>query len=206
VSDETGKTVDFYYGLSSRYSYLAHTQLAGIAERTGATVVWKPLFTPDLMDKCGLNPFASAPPSGAYDVAYRLRDVGRWAGHYGIPYTEIDGRLEGDRRLFSLAAVAGAALGQAEAMSRTIFKAMFQSDRRSLTDLELVDLAVATGLDSRAYAEALTSPATEALHTKHIDDAISAGVFGAPTFVCEGHLWFGNDRLVLLEEWLKANN
>jgi len=205
-ANETGRTVDFYFGLSSRYSYLAHSQLAGIAERTGATFVWKPLFVPELMNKRQQNPFASAPPSGAYDVAYRLRDVGRWADHYGIPYNEIDGRLEGNRRLFSLAAVAGAALGAAEAMSRAIFKAMFQSDRRSLTDLELVELAVATGLDSRAYAEALTSPDTEALHTQHIDEAIAAGVFGAPTFVCEGHLWFGNDRLVLLEEWLRANS
>ena len=200
----TAKTVEFYYGLSSRYSYLAHTQLAGIAERTGANFVWKPCFIPDLMNTRAQNPFASAPPSGAYDVAYRLRDVGRWADHYRIPYIEIDGRLEGDRRLFSLAAVAATALGEAEAMSRAIFKAMFQSDRRSLTDLELVELAVATGLDSRAYAQALTSPDTEALHTKHINDAIAAGVFGAPTFVCEGHLWFGNDRLVLLEEWLVA--
>ena len=200
-----GKTVDFYFGLSSRYSYLAHTQLEGITERTGATFVWKPLFTPDLMNKQGQNPFASAPPSGAYDVGYRLRDVARWARHYGIPYIEIDGRLEGDRRQFSLAAVAGAALGKAEAMSKAIFAAMFQSERRSLTDMELVEIAVAIGLDSKGYSEALTSPQTEVLHTSHIESGIAAGVFGAPTFICEGHLWFGNDRLVLLEEWLAAN-
>lgn len=201
-----GKTVEFYFGLSSRYSYLAHTQLGGIAERTGATFVWKPFFTPDLMNKRQQNPFASAPPSGAYDVDYRLRDVARWADHYNIPYIEIDGRLEGDRRLFSLAAVAGAALGQSEAMSKAIFAAMFQSERRSLTDQDLVELAVAMGLDAKAFAEALTSPATEALHAQHMEEGIAAGVFGAPTFICEGNLWFGNDRLVLLEEWLTANS
>lgn len=206
TSHNGGKTVEFYFGLSSRYSYLAHTQLDGIADRTGATFIWKPLFTPDLMNKRQQNPFASASPSGAYDVDYRLRDVARWANHYDISYIEIDGRLDGDRRLFSLAAVAGAALGQAEAMSKAIFSAMFQSERRSLTDLELVDLAVATGLDAKAYADALTSPATEALHAQHIDEGIAVGVFGAPTFICEGNLWFGNDRLVLLEEWLTAQS
>jgi len=199
------KTVDFYFGLSSRYSYLAHTQIDAIARRTGATFVWKPLFSPDMMNRRGQNPFAVAPPSGAYDVDYRLRDVRRWAAHYGIPYHEIDGRLEGDRRLFSLAAVAGAALGKAEEMSRAIFAALFQSERRTLTDLELVELAVATGLDAAAYAQALTAPETEALHDSHIDEAIAAGAFGVPTFVCKGNLWFGNDRLVLMEEWLSTS-
>jgi len=204
----TAKTVSFYFGLSSRYSYLAHTQLAGIAARTGARFEWKPLYSPDLMDRRGQNPFAVPPPSGVYDAAYRLRDVRRWAGFYGIPYSEPDGRLVGDRRLFSLAAVAGAYLGEAEAMSRAIFAAVFHDTRTALPDAGLpdtglVDLAVSLGLDETAYAEALVAPETRTLHDRHIDEALAAGVFGVPAFVCEGQVWFGNDRLVLLEAWLK---
>ncbi len=200
----SGKQVDFYFGLSSRYSYLAHTQLEGIAARTGATFVWKPFFSPDLMTKRGQNPFATAPPSGTYEVSYRLRDVARWAEHYGIPYIEIDGRLEGDRRLFSLAAVAAATLGAAEPTARAIFREMFQTQRTALTPTDLTRIAVSVGLDAAAFANTLTSAETEAHHARTIDEAISAGVFGAPTFICEGNLWFGNDRLVLLEEWLKT--
>ncbi len=200
----TNAIVDFYFGLSSRYSYLAHSQIERIAAVTGAQFNWKPFFGPALMDKREQNPFAGPAPSGIYDVAFRLRDVRRWAGHYAIPYLEIDGRLQGDRRLFSHAAVAGAAMGQAEAMSRAIFKAMFVEERDALAKADFIELAGKVGLDEAAYAQALEAPETQALHDRHIDDAIAAGVFGTPTFVCEDELWFGNDRLVLLEEWLLA--
>lgn len=198
--------VDFYFGLSSRYSYLAHTQINRLSKEYKVTFNWKPLFSPDLMDRRGQNPFMMAPPSGAYDVDYRLGDVRRWAGFYAIPYVEIDGRLEGDRRLFSHAAVAGAWFGKAEEMSRAIFARMFTTKATTLTADDLAALAAEIGIDPAAFKTALDAPDTQALHDAHIDDAIAVGAFGVPTFVCDGQLWFGNDRLVLLEKWLQQRS
>jgi 2-hydroxychromene-2-carboxylate isomerase len=100
-----GEKVDFFYGIGSRYSYLAAMRIGWLEAETGATVRWRPLYSGRLMDLRGQNPFAGAPPSGQYDPAYRTRDVERWARFYGIPFRDPDWQALDWPRL-ALAAVA----------------------------------------------------------------------------------------------------
>ena len=75
---ETMATVDFIYGLGSRYSYLAATQLARIERETGATFRWRPLSSSRLIGRRADDPFA-AKAGGQYDWDYRRRDSEAWA-------------------------------------------------------------------------------------------------------------------------------
>src|SRR5918996_842066 len=68
--------VEFFYGIGSRYSYLASTQLDRLAAETGYRIRWRPLFSGDLFAARGRNPFTGEPASGQYDWAYRRRDAG----------------------------------------------------------------------------------------------------------------------------------
>jgi 2-hydroxychromene-2-carboxylate isomerase len=84
------RQVDFYFGLGSRYSYLAATQVPRIARETGAHFVWRPLYSRVLIARAGRDPFAADGRRGQYEPAYRTKDAQRWARCYGVPYAEPD--------------------------------------------------------------------------------------------------------------------
>src|SRR6476660_1441910 len=82
-TDRHGVTVDFYYSIGSRYSYLAASQIDALERDTGCHVEWHPLNSHALITGSGRNPFDGAPVSGQYDWSYRERDARRWAAFYG---------------------------------------------------------------------------------------------------------------------------
>ena len=193
--------VDFFYGLGSRYSYLASTQLDRLSAETGCRIRWRPLYSGDLFEARGANPFAGKPVSPQYDWAYRRRDAERWAACYGVPYREPED-VRFDPRRLALAATAAARLGAVEAFSRRVFEALFAHGTSPLDDDACARLAVQAGLAEKAFRIALEQPATAAALRATIEDAARLGVFGVPTFVLNGELYFGNDRLVLLRHAL----
>jgi 2-hydroxychromene-2-carboxylate isomerase len=193
--------VDFFYGLGSRYSYLASTQLARLAAETGCRVRWRPLFSGDLFAAHGRDPFAGAPASGQYDPAYRRRDAERWAAYYGVPYRE-PGDVRFDPRRLALACTAAARLGAVESFSRCLFHGLFVDGVPRLDDDACVTLAQDAGLDPVAFRRALEQPETAAALTATVAAAVALAVFGVPSFVLGDEVFFGNDRLVMLRHAL----
>jgi 2-hydroxychromene-2-carboxylate isomerase len=193
--------VRFYYGLGSRYSYLASTQILRLAAETGCTVQWRPLYSGDLFAARGADPFAGPPVSGQYEWAYRQADAEAWADYYGVPYREpLDVRFE-PRRL-ALAATAAARLGAVEAFSRALLQALFVRGTSPLDDAACVRIGAAAGLDGAAFRDAIAAPATAQALAATLAAALADGVFGVPSFVAAGRLVFGNDRLPILRHML----
>ena len=139
VGGEMAAIVDFYYGLGSRYSYLAATQIDALEREHGARVAWHPLTSGALMDMRRQNPFRGEPVSGQYDWAYRRRDAEDWANLYGVPFIEPVGRIEFDRDLPALACLAAKRLGEEVAYSREMFRMMFAEERTRLTRDDALD-------------------------------------------------------------------
>ena len=197
-------TVDFIYGLGSRYSYLAASQLDRITRQTGATFLWRAIDSSVLTSRRRHDPFAPG-GDGQYDWAYRRRDAEAWAAFYGVPYREPVGRLDYPRGLAPLAARAAGRQGAIEAMSRCIFGLIFIDDRASFGREDLIEAAEGLGLDVTRFARDLDDPALAREHEDDIARAAAQGAFGVPTFVLEdGRMFWGNDRLVLLEAALKG--
>ena len=194
-------TVDFYYGLGSRYSYLASTQLDRIAAETGCRFDWRPLKSGVLQELRGGSPFHGEPPSGQYEWPYRQHDAEAWAAYYGVPYREpVDFRV--DPAYLALAATAAKQLGAVEVYSRRLFEAIFV-EGRALAESDLVDLAENAGLDAVAFRAQLDDPATAETHEAALQAAHRRGAFGVPTFFLGERMFWGNDRLVLLEHALR---
>jgi 2-hydroxychromene-2-carboxylate isomerase len=198
---EPPAAVDFYYGLGSRYSYLASTRIAGLAAETGCRVRWRPLYSADLFAARGADPFQGAPVSGQYDFAWRRADAEAWAEYYGVPYREpVDVRFDG-RRL-ALAATAAGRLGAVERFSRGLFEAAFVRGLSPLDDAALGNIAAEVGLNRSAWAKEFALPETAQALAATLRDALTAGVFGVPSFVVAGRVVFGNDRLPILRHLL----
>jgi 2-hydroxychromene-2-carboxylate isomerase len=195
------RPVDFYYGLGSRYSYLASTQIARLEADTGCKVRWRPLYSADLFAARDANPFQGAPVSGQYAWDYRRFDAKCWADYYGVPFREPDD-VDADWRLLAFAATAADRLGAAEAFSRTLFEAVFVRTTSPLDASACTRLAAEVGLDETAFGKALESPETATAHAATIADALAAGVFGVPSFVVGGQVYWGNDRLPIVRHVL----
>ncbi|HEY7688551.1 MAG TPA: DsbA family protein [Dongiaceae bacterium] len=195
--------VDFFYGIGSRYSYLAATQMGRLAADTGAAVRWRPLFSTQLMQRRGMDPFKGAPASGQYDAAYRTRDVSMWADYYGIPFRDADWDALNWQRL-ALSAVAADRLGAAGPYTLRLYDGVFGDGMLPMADADLAAIAGQSGLDGGKLVALIDDPATQDHHERNLADAIAAGVFGVPAFVTGGQMFWGNDRLLLLRHHLGA--
>jgi 2-hydroxychromene-2-carboxylate isomerase len=193
--------VDFFYGLGSRYSYLASTQITRLEAEAGCRVRWRPLFSGDLFAARGRDPFAGAPVSGQYDRAYRRRDAERWAAYYGVPYREPED-VRFDPHRLALACTAAARLGAVVAFTRCLFQALFVAGVSPLDVDACVTLARNAGLDPACFRGALDQPETAAELAATVTEAVARGVFGVPSLVLGDEVYFGNDRLVLLRHAL----
>lgn len=198
------KIVVFYYSIGSRYSYLASTQLAQLATDTGCRFEWVPLNSIDLMKRLGRSPFEGTPVSGQYDWAYRERDAQRWAALYGVPFVEPRGRIEFDPRFLALACTAAKRLGKVEEFSRALFFAMFVEPLRSIDEQECIRRAAACGIPPDVFGPALNHAETAEKLEAVTAEACKAGIFGVPSFLAGQELFWGNDRLMLLREYLRT--
>lgn len=194
--------VPFYLGLGSRYSYLAATRLERIESRTKCQFEWLPLQSGELIRRAnrGQSPFDGERISGQYDWTYRQRDAQAWARFYGVPYKEpVDFRI--DPSDLAKACWAAEADGKLKAMSWRIFHAVFVEARIVSRDV-LGELASEIGLVGSELIASLDAPEVVAKHDAILDRAIKDGAFGVPSFILAGQIFWGNDRLPLVEHFL----
>ena len=118
-------TINFYYSIGSRYSYLASTQIDSLARETGCHVDWHPINSVRLIAQREHNPFEGKPISAQYEWIYRELDAQRWAKLYKVPYVEPRGRVNFDSELLARACTAAKRLGKVEEYSHSLFAAMF---------------------------------------------------------------------------------
>ncbi len=189
--------VDFFFGLGSRYSYLAASQVERIEARHNCRFLWKPLASGALMDRRGANPFHGAPPSGQYEWNYREYDAKGWASFYGIPFRE-PAEFKVEPSVPALACLAADKQGALVRCCRLLFQMIF-ADGVALDAAAIDALPGRLGLDAAIFRRDLDSSQTRKQHDAQLDDAARRGAFGVPTFFVGDRMFWGNDRLVLLE-------
>ena len=195
-----GRTVEFFYGVASRYSYLAATRIAALEAETGCTVVWRPICSADLIVANGADPFDGGEVSGQYGWPYRRHDAENWAEFYGVPYLEPDFD-DYDPRDLARACGAADRLGAVATFSHGLFHAVFVDGGR-VDGARLAAIAEAAGLDGATFSEALADPTIDDEMAATVTDAHRRGAFGVPTFFVAEHMFWGNDRMVLLRHFL----
>ena len=195
-------TVDFYLGLGSRYSYLAASQVDRIEKTHGCRFVWKPIASAELMDRRGGNPFRGEPLSGQYDWGYREYDARCWADYYGIPFREPVA-FSTDPVMLALACLAADGQGALVRCCRLLQQLIFV-EGVAIDEATIAGLAGRLGLDGRAFQHDLQAAETRVRHDSLLDEAKARGAFGVPTFFLGDRMFWGNDRLVLLEAALSG--
>ncbi|MFZ2870642.1 2-hydroxychromene-2-carboxylate isomerase [Zavarzinia sp.] len=199
-------TIDFVFGASSRYSYLAVSQLPKLAAEFGVRFRWRPVTTIALVRQArggGSTPFDGAPPAKQYDFAWRRLDAEAWAALYGIPFREPHGRVKYDAAQLNLGCVAADVMGRIEAFVPALQHEIFVTDRAGeIGRADIVNVARGIGLDPAAFETLLDDAGTKAAAQAIQDEAVAKGAFGVPTFLVDGKVIWGNDRIPLLKHHL----
>jgi 2-hydroxychromene-2-carboxylate isomerase len=183
------KQLEFFFDLSSPYSYLAATQVPALAARTGAKVAWKP-FVLTAVFKASKN---NGPVVSPEKARWSLADLSRWAAQYGVPFKMS--------RYWPINAIKAMRLicaaddeGKAGEASLAAFDAVWADEKDITTDDELRAIARAAELTLDPLA-AIEQPAIKDRLRAYGDDAIRRGAFGAPAMFVGDELFWGNDRL-----------
>ena len=208
LSMATKSSITFYYSIGSRYSYLACTQIEQLERDSGCEVDWVSVDGTELRALSSSEVFVGEAASGQYRSPYREQDLEDWARFYDVPYREPpseNGKIwwrgmdVSAFRLWARAAAAGKRLGSGAAYSRSLVDAIFASGVWPIDEAVCVDLAKEVGLSKSEFSTTLRDPRTETDVSAYSQQAHEAGAFGVPTFVYKGHMFWGNDRIVLLK-------
>jgi 2-hydroxychromene-2-carboxylate isomerase len=192
------RTLEFYFDYGSPYSYLADTQVEAIAQRTGSTLVRKPMLLGGVFKATGNHSPAELPQKSAWSAF----DMPMWARHYGVPF---------QRNPFfpvnTLALMRGAAAAQIdgsfERYHPAVFKAMWV-EGRNLNDMkEVAAVLTSAGLDAARFGARIQDQDVKDRLKATTEEAVARGVFGAPTCFVDKMMFFGNDRLPFVEMALK---
>ena len=194
--------LEFFFDYVSFYSYLASTQVEAVAQRSGAELVWRPFLLGAVMKVTGSTPVVGDPHKGPYAV----KDVADWARHYGLPEVKLpDGFPFRTVTLMRLALVAlehgGGAISR---LTHAAYRAAFAEARDPSDPAVTEALLREAGLEPAAALARAEAPDIKDALRRNTDEALARGAFGAPTFFVNGtDMYFGNDRLVLVERALQ---
>ena len=194
------RVVRFYFDFVSPYSYLAATQVEALAERTGATLDYRPIHVGTLMARVGNRPTSI---ECAAKRNYSMSDLARWAKRLGVPVVmnPLFGKL--DTRPLLTATIAAKEMGHEQAAAKALFAGMWVERSDFADDHTVIALLERHAVPDAARIVALGKERREALAAL-IDAAEADGAFGVPSFFYAGQLFFGNDRMMFLEEALAS--
>ncbi len=188
----------FWFDLHSPWAYLAARRIDAIGKRHKTAVAWRPFQLPRLIERInGRRPLEE----NAAFVNWFQQDLQGWAEiedviiRYHPQYP-----LPNSRAL--RACLYASDQGRTDALALALFKAYWQ-DEEDISDLSVIErIASASGFDGEAAAAAATDAQYKARLEANTDAAIERGLFGTPTVECGERLFFGFDRLPLLERHL----
>jgi 2-hydroxychromene-2-carboxylate isomerase len=153
----------------------------------------------------GLDPFAGEPVSGQYNWVYRERDARRWADYCGIPFREPP-RHDLDFQLLARAATAAAHLGRAAEYGWRLCATVYGSGVWPVDERACVHIAEELGLAAADFRAVLHAASTARTLASTAEEACHRGAFGVPTFFYGSEMFWGNDRLVILEHFLQKQS
>ncbi|HXC49651.1 MAG TPA: 2-hydroxychromene-2-carboxylate isomerase [Candidatus Limnocylindrales bacterium] len=194
--------LEFFYDCSSPWTYLAFHRIEDLARRCNATLVWRPFLVGGVFNTVNGSVYEQRANPVMPKLRWYVKDLQDWAAFYGI-------RI-GQPPVFPVNSVKAmrAALvvepdGLLPTWSRRVFEAYWGELRDISQDDVLRSIAVDVGVDADELLKAIAEPAVKDRLRANTEELIARGGFGSPTmFIDKDDMYFGNDRLVLVEHAL----
>jgi 2-hydroxychromene-2-carboxylate isomerase len=191
------RVIDYYFTPASPWAYLGHDRFAAIARDAGVRVDVKPMDIGRVFATSGGLPLAKRAPQRQ---AYRLVELRRWSEWLGVPIN-LQPKFhpfKADPAVYWILAAAEVDSTRALAFCGAVGRAFWAEERNPADAATLAELARASGLDAAAIGERAANPEIVSYYDTLTQQAIDVGVFGAPTYLYQGEMFWGQDRLDFL--------
>lgn len=196
--DPAKRTIEVYWDFSSPFAYLGQSQIERLAALASARVVWRPVLLGGLLRAVG----SPTVPIATFSEAKRrhvVLDLGRWAAYWRVPF-QFPAKFP-IRSVRALRVWLALPEERRDAYRAAVFRAYWEEGRDIEDDAVLAECIGDDALSKQAFAAADTDAVKEQLRGA-TEAAAARGVFGVPTFVVNGELYWGQDRLELALEAL----
>ena len=197
------KEIQFWFSIGSTYTYLSVTRIGAVAQETGASFSWQPFSVRKIMREMDNVPF---PPSKKVKVDYMWRDIERRAQDYGFsaqvpapyPLAEFD--------LANRVAVLAMQEGWCEDYVQATYRRWFLDGEEAGGEPNLPQTLSEIGQDRARVLDLANSPDLEAAYLEQTARAQELRIFGSPSFIVDGELFWGDDRLEDAIRWAQRSD
>lgn len=190
-------TIDFWFTVGSTYTYLTVSRLHMAEAASGIRFRWRPFNARAIMQEMNNVPFATKP----IKLAYMWRDVERRASKYGLPIKVPAPYPLKNFDLASRIAVLGEMEGWCPDYVRASYRRWFIEGKEVGTEPNLSESLREIGQDPDRVIEAANAEPVGRAYDDNTIEARRLSIFGAPTFVARGELFWGDDRLEDAIDW-----
>ena len=188
--------IDFWFSIGSMFTFLTVMRIDRVEDMTGIRFVWRPFSVKDIMIEMDNRPM-----SKPTKLAYMWRDLHRRAELYGFAF---EGEAPYPLKNFDLAnrvAIVGAREGWCADYVRATYRRWFVEHQECGMEPNLSDSLREIGEDPRRVIALAESDEVAGAYRAETDTARKLGIFGAPTFVARGEVFWGDDRLEDAVAW-----
>ncbi|WP_434618070.1 2-hydroxychromene-2-carboxylate isomerase [Tabrizicola sp. M-4] len=191
--------IDYFFTVISPWVYLAGDRLERIAARHGATIRYIPLDGPALFPRTGGQVLADRHQSRK---DYRLQELARWSRKLGMkldlhPFFFPVNPAPASYAVIAAQAAGGGNLpGLVQAFPRAVW-----AEGRNIAEDDVVKQILAENGFDPAIADRGMFAAADT-YVRNLDEAVSRGVFGLPFYITGGEMFWGQDRLDMLDDHL----
>ncbi len=197
----TSQPIDFYFDFACPYAYLASTRLNELQAQTASEIHLKPVLLGGIFRSLDQPQNMSTTLSPAKARHNRL-DLLRWASLLGAPLKaplrHPNRTVEALRFLLSV---------PPEERLRVVhaFYALYWEKSSDISDIEVLRTCLESlGFDAQTIAQQASTQETKNELRRRTDEAVALGVFGVPTFIVGGQLFFGQDRIDMVAQAAKG--
>lgn len=196
------RSVDYYFSLQSPWAYIGDASFQKVVSGHGLTVSYKPMPLLDVFSETGGLPLGKRHPARQ---RYRLVEMQRWRDKRGLSFHPSPAHWPFNPKTADGMVIAAVAGGYPAPRLLARFFAAIWEDQSDLADgATLVKLADGAGFPGARLLEQAATAETAAVYERNRQDAISVGVFGSPAYVLDGEVFWGQDRIDLLDDALKS--
>jgi 2-hydroxychromene-2-carboxylate isomerase len=200
--------LEFFFDCSSPWTYFAFTRIIPMMEQFALPIRWRPILVGGVFNAVNRELYSAreamfnSPDNPR--LRYYLKDMQDWARLCGVRAIAPPGHP-----ISSVKAMRGAFYAQQQGVlvpySRAVFEAYWGSDTPDIADdAVLAAICERCGLDQRGFFDAISSQHYKDLLRQNTDELIARGGYGSPTtFINGDDMYFGNDRLELVEYRLR---
>jgi 2-hydroxychromene-2-carboxylate isomerase len=196
--------IEYFYSAHSAFAYLGSACLMRIAEMAGQRIVHKPFDLHRAMIEGGAAPFRSR--SRAHIAYFFGREIERWSEQRDAPTLgRVPTHHAKDFTLANCMLVAAIEAGHcADQLAHAMLEAHWRRDADLSDEHALAAIARTVQLEPEPLLEAALTPKVRERYQSNTQEAVQRSVFGSPTYFVDGDMFYGQDRLEMVERALRS--